>query len=99
MAEIHLGKSSDRRKQYTNTFLLFVAGFGIGAIAGVLTAPKSGKQLRKEIGRKVEDARDKMEEVGEQVSKRAGDLVARGEELAAAAKKTVEPVARMIRPA
>ena len=99
MAEFHIGSSSTRRKQYVNTFFLVMLGFGVGAIAGVLTAPKSGKQLRKEIGRKVEDARDKMEEVGEQVGKRAGELWEHGEKLAEAARRTAEPVARMIRPA
>jgi gas vesicle protein len=99
MAEFHLGRSSNRRKQYTNTFLLFLMGFGIGAVAGILSAPKSGKQLRKDIGRKVEDARDKMEEVGDQVGKRAGELFERGEKLVEAAKRTAEPVTRMIRPA
>jgi gas vesicle protein len=98
MPEIHVGKTNSHN-EYLTTFGFLMLGLGIGAVAGLLTAPKSGKQLRKEIGRKVEDARDKVEEVGGQVSKRAGEYWQRGEELAEAAKRKAEPIARMVRPA
>jgi gas vesicle protein len=98
MAQFHLGKTNSHN-EYLTTFGLLLLGLGVGAVAGLLTAPKSGKQLRKEIGRKVEDARDKVEEVGGQVSKRAGELWESGQELAEAAKRKAEPIARIVRPA
>ena len=36
-------------------------GLALERSAGLLTAPKSGKQLRKDMQRKVEDARDAVE--------------------------------------
>jgi gas vesicle protein len=68
-------------------------GLGIGALAGLLTAPKSGKQLRKDVQRKYEDAREAVETLG----KRAGDLWERGEELAEVARQKAEPVTRVFR--
>jgi gas vesicle protein len=96
MATFSFGKSEValRRKNHTFTALGYmVAGLGIGAIAGILTAPKSGKQTRKDVGRKLEDARDAMENF----SKQAGELWERGEELAEAARRKAEPVARYLR--
>jgi gas vesicle protein len=98
MAAMHIG-GTNSHNQYLTTFGLLMLGLGVGAVAGLLVAPKSGKQLRKDIGRKVEDARDKVEEMGEQFTKRAGEYWQRGEELAEAAKRKAEPIARMVRPA
>ena len=81
-----------------------IVGLGIGAVAGLLTAPKSGKQLRKDVGRKLDDAREVLEsrleearDVMENLSKRTGEILERGEELAETARRTAEPVARFLR--
>jgi gas vesicle protein len=99
MAEFRFGKSElfRRRKAYTSTLGLMAIALGVGAIAGLLTAPKSGKQLRKDMRRKAEGARDAFEKVGEEVASRVDDLWERGEELAEVAKKKAEPVARVLR--
>lgn len=111
MAEFRLGKSLiSRNGGFTTNLTLLAVGFGVGALCGVLSAPKSGKQLRREMRRKVEDARDAVEKkvetardaverVGEEVGRRAGDLWERGEELAEAARRTAEPVTRILRQA
>jgi gas vesicle protein len=106
MAAFRLGQSEliARRKRLTTALGFMLIGLGAGAIAGLLTAPKSGKLLRKDVRNKLDDARDAAERLG----KRAGDLwdkgeelaeVARhkGEELAEAARHKVEPVARILR--
>jgi gas vesicle protein len=96
MATFSFGKSelAIRRKNHTFSALGYmVAGLGIGTVAGLLTAPKSGKQMRKEMGRKLEDARDAVENL----STKAGELWERGEELAEAARRKAEPVARYLR--
>ena len=47
--------------------MLFV-GLAAGAITALLLAPKTGRQMRRTIRRKVEDARDAMDDLGDQAS-------------------------------
>jgi gas vesicle protein len=83
------------------TFLLI--GLGAGALVGLLLAPKTGKQLRKDLRRGYEDAResigewaddakDRMRDVGERVR----DAAARGAEMADDLRDKVEPLRRVI---
>ncbi len=58
-----------------NGLMYLLAGFGlgalIGAIAGMLFAPKAGEELRGELGDKLKDAKDKTEDwIAEQRNKR-----------------------------
>lgn len=95
MADFRFGDYEfSRRQRNVNTALGFLAiGLGLGALAALLLTPKTGKQLRKDVRRKYEDARDA---VGDW-SDRAGDLWEKGEELAEAAKRKAEPVTRAFR--
>jgi gas vesicle protein len=43
-----------------NSFLWFLAGLGIGAIAGVLYAPRSGSETREALRSRAEEGRDYM---------------------------------------
>lgn len=70
------------------TFLLI--GLGIGSALALLFAPKSGKQMRRSLRRKYEDARDRMDDWGEQ----AGEYVERGKEWAGGMREKVTPLAR-----
>ena len=84
------------------TFLLI--GLGAGALAGLLLAPKSGKQLRRDIKRGYEDAKDAVgdwaEETAEKATERVRDVTSRGVEMAEdlrdAAREKVEPLRRVI---
>jgi len=95
MVKFRFGKSeiSARRKTVATALGCMAIGLGLGALAGMMTAPKTGKQLRKDMQRKAEDAREAVENLG----KRAGDLLERGEELAEVARRKAEPVARIFR--
>ena len=73
------------------TFLL--VGLGIGAIAALLMAPKSGKQMRKIVRRKFEDARDSASDYRE----KANDYWERGSEWASNQKERVTPLVKKIR--
>jgi gas vesicle protein len=95
MVEFRFGKSeiSARRKTFATALVCMGIGLSLGALAGLLTAPKTGKQMRKDMQRKAEEAREAVENLG----KRATGLMERGEELAEAAARKAEPVTRIFR--
>lgn len=74
------------------TFLL--VGLGIGTAVTLLFAPKSGKHMRRDLRRKYEDARDRIDEWTDQAS----EMWERGSEWAdnarERAKETVAPFAK-----
>ena len=83
------------------TFLLI--GLGAGTLLGMLLAPKTGKQLRRDLrkgyedarenfGDWAEDARDRVREVGDRVR----DAAARGAEFAEDLRDRVEPLRKAI---
>lgn len=58
-----------------NGLMYLLAGFGlgalIGAIAGILFAPKAGDEMRGELGEKLREAKDKTEDwIADQRNKR-----------------------------
>jgi len=83
------------------TFLLI--GLGAGALAGLLLAPKSGKDLRRDIRRGYDDALDTVGDWADEAKDRvrdAGDRVrdvaTRGKEIAEDLRDRVEPLRRAI---
>ncbi len=73
---------SDRSSVGLAITFLFI-GLGAGALAALLFAPKSGKQMRRDLRRKYEDAKDVFEDWQEQ----AGDALEKGAEWASNAKE------------
>jgi gas vesicle protein len=81
----------------------FMIGLGAGALAGLLLAPKTGKQMRRDLKRGYEDAReavgdwtdeakDSIREAGERVR----DVAQRGADIAEEIREKVEPLRRVI---
>jgi gas vesicle protein len=84
------------------TFLLI--GLGAGALAGLLLAPKTGKQLRRDLKRGYDDARDNFGDWADdakdrvrEVSDRVRDVASRGAEIADDLRDRVEPLRRAIK--
>jgi gas vesicle protein len=50
-------------------------GVLVGAVAGLLLAPKSGQETRDELGKSVSDLSDKITDLGRQVSQRVSTVV------------------------
>ncbi len=83
------------------TFLLI--GLGAGALAGLLLAPKTGKQMRRDLQRGYEDAKDNLGDWAEEardrvreVGERVRDAANRGAEIAEDLRDKVEPLRRSI---
>ena len=83
------------------TFLLI--GLGAGALAGLLLAPKTGKQMRRDLQRGLEDAKDTLgdwaDEAKDRVrdaSDRVRDVASKGVEMADDLREKVEPLRRVI---
>ena len=83
------------------TFLLI--GLGAGALAGLLLAPKTGKQMRRDLQRGYEDAKDNLGDWAEEakdrvreVGERVRDVASRGAEIAEDLREKVEPLRRAI---
>ena len=83
------------------TFLLI--GLGAGALAGLLLAPKTGKQLRRDLRRGYEDAReslgdwaDEAKDRVQEASERVREVASRGVEIAEDLRDKVEPLRRAI---
>ncbi len=64
-----------------NSFLWFLAGLGLGAVVGVLYAPKSGRETREEILHRAEEGRDYVKDRARQARDQAQQWVDRGREL------------------
>jgi gas vesicle protein len=60
----------------------FLAGLGIGALVGVLYAPKSGKETRDDIVAGALDARERANQLYNQGVEQAGQYVEQGKQVA-----------------
>jgi len=79
---------------------LLLIGFAAGAIAAALMTPKTGKQMRKHLKRRLDDARDAMGDLREQAGdwvEKGSDLADKASEWADAAKERVGPLAKKMR--
>jgi len=77
------------------TFLLI--GLGAGALVGLMFAPKAGKQMRKELRRRYEDARDVIDDWKDDARDVAEEVMERGSELAEELRDRVSPLAKNLR--
>lgn len=95
MADFRFGnyEFSRRQRRFTSALGFLAVGLGLGALAALFITPKTGRQLRKDVRRKYEDARDVVENIGD----RASGIWDRREEWAEAARRKAEPVTRAFR--
>ncbi len=65
----------------SNGFLWFLAGLGVGALVGVLYAPRAGNETREALRSRAEEGRDYMRARARQAREQASDLVDRGRDV------------------
>jgi gas vesicle protein len=77
------------------TFLLI--GLGVGAAVGLLLAPKTGRQLRKELRRSYGDAVDTVTDWSDEARGKFKDAVEKGSDFADELRSKVEPFSDLLR--
>jgi gas vesicle protein len=77
------------------TFLLI--GLGAGALVGLLYAPKTGRQMRKDLRKKYEGARETLDDWKDQAREAAEDVIDRGAEIADEVRERVTPLTKAVR--
>jgi gas vesicle protein len=104
-----IGKYEPSDKSSVGTAITFLMiGVGAGALIALLFAPKTGKQMRKDIRRKFDDARETLEDWSEDAQDRIGEAVDKvssavdksaewAEELRDAAREKAAPIGKALR--
>ncbi len=77
------------------SFLLI--GLGVGAAVGMLLAPKSGKQIRKDLRRSYDDTLDTISEWTGEAKERFEEVVEKGSDLTEELRAKAEPLTRILR--
>src|SRR5438445_11899817 len=77
------------------TFLLI--GLGAGALVGLMYAPKTGRQMRKELRKKYETARQTLDDWKDRARDAAEAAIDRGAESAEERRERVAPVCKSVR--
>jgi gas vesicle protein len=65
----------------SNSFVWFLAGLGLGAVAGVLYAPQSGSETREVLRARAEEGRDYVRSRAREARSQATDWVDRGRDV------------------
>jgi gas vesicle protein len=64
-----------------NGFMWFLAGLGLGAVVGVLYAPRPGRETRQAILDAADESREYLTDRGENVRSQVDNWVGRGKEV------------------
>jgi gas vesicle protein len=67
----------------------FLVGLGIGALVGILFAPKSGEETREYLTSKADEGRDYAQKKARELRERAEDLIERSKEIMARQKEAI----------
>ena len=69
---------------------IFLVGLGIGALIGILFAPKSGEETREYLSSKAEEGKEYAQRKARELRERAEDLIERSKEIMSRQKDAVE---------
>lgn len=106
---MRIGRYESAEKGSVGTAITFLMiGLGAGALVALLLAPKTGKQMRRDLRRRVEDARDAIQDWSDEARDRVQDARDRvqdavdrssewAEELRDATREKAAPIARALR--
>jgi gas vesicle protein len=63
-----------------NGLAWFVAGLGVGALVGILYAPKAGREMREDLANGAREGTEYLRNRSRQAAEQVGDFVDRGKE-------------------
>jgi gas vesicle protein len=75
-------------------FLWFLAGLGVGAVVGVLYAPRSGDEMRDVIRSKAQEGSERAREQARRAREQANEWVDRGAMCSISRKSSSAPLTR-----
>ena len=67
----------------------FIVGLGIGALIGILFAPKSGEETREYLSKKADEGREYAQRKARELRDRAEDLIERGKDAVSRQKEAI----------
>jgi gas vesicle protein len=99
---MRIGKYESSSKSNVGTAVTFLMiGVGAGALIALMLAPKTGKQMRKDLRKRYDDARDTLQDWSEEAIDRVNDLADRSgdwaDELRDLAREKAAPIAKAIK--
>ena len=96
---MRIGKyeTSDNSSTVGTAISFLLIGLGIGAAVGMLLAPKSGKQIRKDLRRSYDDTLDTISEWTDEAKERFEEVVEKGAGLTEELRAKAEPLTRKLR--
>jgi len=93
-----IGKYESSDKSNIGTAVTFLMiGLGAGALVALLLAPKTGKQMRKDLRRRIDDARDTLQDWSEEAQDRVQDVMERGADWADELRDAARPIGKALR--
>jgi gas vesicle protein len=99
---MRIGKYESSSKSHVGTAVTFLMiGVGAGALIALMLAPKTGKQMRKDLRKRYDDARDTLQDWSEEAIDKVNDLADRSgdwaDELRDLAREKAAPIAKAIK--
>jgi gas vesicle protein len=67
----------------------FLVGLGVGALMGVLFAPKSGEETREYLVKRADDGRDFAQRKARELRDRADDLIEKSKDIASRKRESI----------
>jgi len=99
---MRIGKYESSSRSNVGTAVTFLMiGVGAGALIALMLAPKTGKQMRKELRRRYDDARDTLQDWSEDAIDRVNVIADRSsewaDELRDLAREKAAPIAKAMK--
>ena len=99
---MRIGKYESSSRSNVGTAVTFLMiGVGAGALIALMLAPKTGKQMPKELRRRYDDARDTLQDWSEEAIDRVNDIADRSgdwaDELRDLAREKAAPIAKAMK--
>jgi gas vesicle protein len=94
---MRIGKYEGSENTVGTGIAFLLIGLGVGAALGLLLAPKTGRQLRKDLRRSYDDAVDTVSDWTEEARGRIKVAVDKGSDLADELRSKAEPISDFLR--